>query len=69
MQAMKLIKQVARPTIHAESIPYFYLIKGVKKTLRISPHSGKMNIIPAALLIHDDAKLPCIIYKIYAPVP
>lgn len=41
--------------------------KGVNNAFIIYPTSGSMNMSPAKLLIQDDAKFPCIMYKTSAP--
>ena len=60
IQATELNRQVRNPTKKVVLIPYFVNVKGVTKTFRIYPTSGKMNMTPAYFPIQEEAILPCI---------
>lgn len=54
MQAIKLSKHVKNPITKAVDTPNVYFIFKVKKTLTISPTSGKIKVNPASFPIQLD---------------
>jgi hypothetical protein len=58
MQTIKLNTVTTKPTLKAAGTLKCVAMRGVRKTLAISPHSGRMKIIPASLPMEVDARLP-----------
>lgn len=65
--AMTLMKQNITPIHRAVFTPQFMAANGVKNAFMIYPTSGSIKTSPAKFPIHEEARLPWIMYRIYAP--